>query len=390
MKKLTSVLFLLFPFICFSQINFENGYFITNENTKVNCKIKNVDWKNNPRDFEYKLENEEIAKKISISEVKEFMVSDNQYFKRFNVEIDRSKKNISDLSDQKEPLWSKETVFLKVLSEGKLNLYVYNDTGTKFFFYSSNNHENAMQLVFKEYLISDDQIANNNFYKQQIALLMADENFPMEKFSNLTYKQDKILDLFVKYNQIKNPEKVNTYVQNNKPKINLKVITGVNFAKSEYDVIGKKGETEAKSVLKIGFEFEYNLAFNKNKWSIFLEPNFQSYKANGQNNSKLSVDYKFIEIPVGVRHYLFLGESDKSKIFIDAGYAYGFIMNSKFGTTNQKIDMVSDGNIFFGVGYSYSRYSIEFRHNFDRGLIDYNSWYTNYKSSGITVGYKFL
>lgn len=390
MKKLTSVLFLLFPFICFSQINFENGYFIKNDNSKINCKIKNVDWKNNPIDFEYKLENEEIAKKISISEVKEFMVSDNQYFKRFDVEIDRSNKNINTLNDQKEPIWSKETVFLKILSEGKLNLYVYNDIGTKFFFYSSNDHENAMQLVFKEYLISNDQIANNNFYKQQIALLMADENFPMENFSNLVYKQDKILNLFEKYNKIKNPEKVNIYVENNKSKINLKLIAGVNFAKSEYDVIGKRGETEAKSVLKIGFEFEYNLAFNKNKWSVFLEPNFQSYKAIGQNYSKLSLDYKFIEIPIGVRHYLFLGESNKSKIFIDGGYAPGFMMNSKFEAANQKIDMVNSGNIFFGVGYSYSRYSIEFRHNFSRNLIDYVYWQSEYKSSGITAGYKFL
>ena len=51
-------LFLVFPILatnCCAQISFEKGYYIDNSNQKVDCLIKNVDWKNNPTSFEYKL-----------------------------------------------------------------------------------------------------------------------------------------------------------------------------------------------------------------------------------------------------------------------------------------------------------------------------------------------
>ena len=38
----------------YSQIIFENGYFIDESNNRIECLIKNIDWKNNPTEFEYK------------------------------------------------------------------------------------------------------------------------------------------------------------------------------------------------------------------------------------------------------------------------------------------------------------------------------------------------
>lgn len=39
-----------------AQSIFERGYFIDTTNHKIDCLIKNVGWKNNPSDFEYKLD----------------------------------------------------------------------------------------------------------------------------------------------------------------------------------------------------------------------------------------------------------------------------------------------------------------------------------------------
>lgn len=39
---------ILFGFNCFSQVTFENGYFIGENTEKTEALIKNVDWKNNP------------------------------------------------------------------------------------------------------------------------------------------------------------------------------------------------------------------------------------------------------------------------------------------------------------------------------------------------------
>lgn len=42
-------------FDSYAQIIFENGYFINELNQKVECFIKNIEWRNNPTEFEYKL-----------------------------------------------------------------------------------------------------------------------------------------------------------------------------------------------------------------------------------------------------------------------------------------------------------------------------------------------
>jgi len=389
MKKLT-LLLLLFSISSFAQINFENGYFIKNDNSRVECLIKNIEWKNNPTEFEYKISNDETVRKAALADVKEFMVSDNQKFKRYKVDVDRSKNKFQDLGNEKEPVFVNETHFLRVLTEGSLNLYSYEETGRKLYFISSGNHEKAQQLVYKEYMVgTNNQILTNNAYKQQLSVLMADESFPTENFNNLTYKQNSILDLVVKYNTAKNPEIKNNLIRQTEGQFLFKIVAGANFATVDYDIIGIAGEIEQKTVLKIGAEIEYKFAHNKRKWSVFIEPNFQQYKSESKTHP-LAIDYKFLEIPVGVRHYMFLGENDKSKIFVDAGYAYGASLSSSYGTPSQDIKVESSGNLFLGVGYNYSRYSIEFRYNFKRALEDFDGWDTSYKSSGITLGYQFL
>ena len=66
-------LFLLLMVVCsYGQIRFEKGYFITNENQRTECLIKNVDWKNNPHEFLYKLKDRKETQKGTIQSVKEF------------------------------------------------------------------------------------------------------------------------------------------------------------------------------------------------------------------------------------------------------------------------------------------------------------------------------
>ncbi len=59
----------------FSQITFENGYFINDEGQKIECLIKNVDWRSNPTKFEYKVSADASAQTASITTVKEFAIN---------------------------------------------------------------------------------------------------------------------------------------------------------------------------------------------------------------------------------------------------------------------------------------------------------------------------
>jgi hypothetical protein len=52
---LFALLLLILSYTSRAQIGFEDGYFINDSDEKVQCLIRNRDWKKNPTGFEYKL-----------------------------------------------------------------------------------------------------------------------------------------------------------------------------------------------------------------------------------------------------------------------------------------------------------------------------------------------
>ena len=137
-KQLIFLLLLLILNIkSYSQILFEDGYFINNSDQKIACLIKNVDWKNNPTEFEYKLAQDANIQKENIETVKEFGIDGLSKYYRVNVKIDRSSDQIDDLNPTKNAIFSNEQLFLKVLVEGKASLFIYVNGNLKRFFYKT-------------------------------------------------------------------------------------------------------------------------------------------------------------------------------------------------------------------------------------------------------------
>lgn len=124
-KRILFLLITISTLNSYSQVSFEKGYYIDNTNQKINCLIKNVDWKNNPTEFEYKLAENSEPKKTTIKTIKEFGIDNISKYVRSTVNIDRSSESINNLSNDKNPIFKEEELFLKVLVEGKATLYQY-------------------------------------------------------------------------------------------------------------------------------------------------------------------------------------------------------------------------------------------------------------------------
>ena len=150
-----------------AQIIFEKGYFINNNNQKTECLIKNLDWRKNPTDFKYKLSQNDLAKVATISSVKEFGVYNYSKYIRVSTKIDRSSTEIDELDYNRNPNWSEETLFLKVLTEGSASLYNFVDKRNERFFFNTNNRA-IEQLVYKEYKKNNTAVIQNNQYRQQL------------------------------------------------------------------------------------------------------------------------------------------------------------------------------------------------------------------------------
>ena len=104
-KQLLFLLTIISSINCFSQISYEKGYYIDNNNQKTNCLIKNIDWRNNPTEFEYKLSNNSESQKITIKSIREFGIDKISKYVRSTVNIDVSSDILDNLSDNKKPIF---------------------------------------------------------------------------------------------------------------------------------------------------------------------------------------------------------------------------------------------------------------------------------------------
>jgi hypothetical protein len=160
------VLLIIFTLHSFAQIIFEKGYIIDNNNQRIECLIKNNDWKDNPQQFEYKNSKDESIAKGDITTVKEFGISGIARFVKADVKIDISRMDGGNLSKQRDPEWEQRQLFLKVLVEGKAILYGYEDGPILRFFYSLS--DSISQLVYKEFYLNSDEVATNNTFRNQL------------------------------------------------------------------------------------------------------------------------------------------------------------------------------------------------------------------------------
>lgn len=390
MKKLTLVLFIFISLPSLAQINFEKGYIIKNDDIKTECLIRNVAWKNNPSSIEYRLNENEAVQKISVNDMKEFNVGSYKY-KRFTTKIDRSLKAINSISHNKSFEYTTETLLLKVLIEGPISLYNYEDGNLSRYFTSSGDE--AEQLNYKQYL--DDKtnsIAENSQYKQQLLNLLKSQKLNVKDFENLDYKSKDLVTLFEKYYE--KDATIKNYNENqNKSIINFKAVVGVNFSSAKVGnsiIANSNYDFENKGIPNLGLEVEYILPFNQQKWAIFFNPNYQKYEQTAQRKyTKSTLDYSFIDLTLGIRHYFYI--SQKSKIFLNGGYSPTVNFDSHFFQGDSEFEVSKSANFFIGAGYNYDRYSIEARYNFNRNFLqDYAYWKAEYNSYAITIGYKFL
>ena len=102
------------------------------------------------------------------------------------------------------------------------------------------------------------------------------------------------------------------------------------------------------------------------------------------------VDYRSIELAVGLRHYFFL--SDKSKIFINAAFLFDFPIKSytNYSRTNIWVFINYLNSNSLGIGYNYNnKYSIEFKYRYINYILNnYSYLFPNHNYFSLMFGYR--
>lgn len=360
----------------------------------------------NPTEIEYKLAENTKAKHIGIKSIKEFGILKSSKYIRSTVKIDRSSEDLNELSDIKSPIFKEEQLFLKVLIEGKANLYLYEDGRLKRYFYNKESPD-IEQLVFKSYKITEYDLGKNNRFKQQLWNDLKCSSITMSKIDNLEYKKYSLIQFFIEFNSCSNSNFINYEEKQQKDLFNLTIRprlnnSSLNVQNSTYSTLNTK--FGSKSSIGFGIEAEYIFPFNKNKWSIFIEPTYQNYKAElyadvtNVSGGKLAseVNYSSIEIPIGLRHCFFI--NNNSKVFINASYVLDFSSETSIefrradGSSFNSLDINSRNNLAFGIGYKLNdKYGLELRYQTSRDVLgDFVLWSSDYKTVSIIFGYTIL
>lgn len=369
MKKILLTFILLYSLNISSQIKFEKGYFIKNDNIKIECLIKNKDWIGTPYLLEYKLDGNETIEKINTNEIKAFKIYDSEhYYQKKTFTIDENTRDISEKIIN-------VTKLLKVLVEGDVSLYEYEDN---IFLYEKDKV--IKQLLYKKF-VNDNKIQENFAFRKEIFdnLNCRGNKIDIRK---LNYDRKELVAYIKKYHECQNLDYAYYGTNKTKSKFNFKVLAGVNFynMKSKVGFVGyDEGvsfNNEKSSVNTVfGFETEFLLPFNHNKWSIFLAPNYQQHdqesserKTNlfGGYNGILEMkdNYSYIELPIGIRKYFQL--SNKSKIFAEGSYSIIFYTDKTterafYPDINYSVPLVPKKDsqsspivIRMGIGYNYN------------------------------------
>lgn len=421
---------LLFALMClchvavYSQILFEKAYFITNNGKKTDCLIENLAWRSNPTWFNYKLSETDDIKKETMANVSEFAVDQTYIYKRFNVNIERSQTTTNLLQVGKNPIWTNQTVYLQLLVSGDANLYSYTDGNMTKYFFETTTHP-LEQLVYIKYFRDDsddnDRILENNYFRQQLSNAVKCDNMDAKTFERIGYNKNALVKHFMAYNACHSSSNQNE-VKNYDSEMNRKtegfsLSAQVGFhagkiaVRDPYNYFNMSTDLQ-QFVLKLGFQAEYVLPFNKNTWSLIVSPVYQKFEGSKNYVSRISnpgffndnepvhytldANYSSVEIPVGLRHYFFLNQH--SRVFVNIAYLIDLKNEGRIKIDNS--DNQVNGRVEFeannsnalalGAGYRYKKLSGELRYQLPRELSSYGSWSSKYSSFGLNLYYQIF
>jgi len=406
-KFLFLLITLFLSIISRGQTKFTEGYFIDNNNNIIQCFIRNIGNEESTMNYQYRLKNDKEIKKIELSRVKEFGIDDEMKCIRALISVDVSPSRIPNLKDTVID-WEEGHAFLKILVEGELaTLYSYYDHGKPLFFFRIGN-SSVEPLFYKKYYLEvttniiDRTLVNKAYIDQLKEYLACGDTDEIKKVS---YTKKALVKYFIDYHKCKGSDYlVYKSAQINRGSFRFKLGINVNSLRmdvEEYSDALPNILFSRENSLGFGLEAEYVLPFNRYKWSIFAESNFYSYysdKIENEPNPALFndqvVDYKTIEVPIGITHYMNIDENNR--LFIRCAFVPHFIFDDSYIAFSDVYhsDFSPSSRLLFGSGYNYKRLGLEFRYysnqnitmniykrNSDLSQISLRVYYTLFNSS---------
>lgn len=372
----------------FGQIKFEKGYFIDNTDQNITCYIRNMDWENNPKNFQYRTPDGTLFK-ADISNAKEFGIDSGATYVRVNAKIDHTLADKFFINSNRNPNWVQEDVFLKVLVKGDLSLLVYKQNFHRQFYYQ--RVDSVVEPLVHKYYYNENGIVSTNFgYRQQLWNNLKCKGINLEYVSDLKYHEKDLVRFFQKYNDCRNNDGPITPKTRRRESFSLRITPGLNLTR--YKFSGNFANAPKTTTLfRLGMEAEYMAPFNNNKWGLLIEPVIQYYKlsATQRFTPMKDIQYWSGDIPFGIRYYMFI--ANNCKIFLNGLFVLN-VFNRQFrDEAVNKVYIKTGSDFAFGTGISKNKFNAELRYLLRRDIVAYFPYSaSSFTRVSLVLGYKIF
>lgn len=200
LPRLTFLVFFAFTIINLNaQIRFENGYYIDNNEQKIEGLIEDKGWIKPPEEIRYKSSENAEVKTLDAEEISEFSINEGTKYIAQTAKIDTSYfKGVRILDESAEPKYEEKRRFLKVLVEGQASLLEYFNGNYTQYYLKVKNSKN-IPLIYKRYRPKrykspsgeyvNWKIFENKTYQRQLYNKLQCNNLTQKDFERLDYKK---------------------------------------------------------------------------------------------------------------------------------------------------------------------------------------------------------
>jgi len=368
MRTILFTLFILLPLSIFGQ-SYQPGE-ITYTNGKTVSGL--IEYNNpiyTPQSFNFKESKNAKATKVYAHEINAVIIPEYAKFIKKEIQISYHSNNLDKLDTFKNFNLSTETKIIEVLTEGKYNLYKYEDDKTEMFYYSEGDQP-IKTLLYKKY------------YTDEIHYMAAEEKIYLTDLQSINCANINLN--FVKYSvtSLENFfKKTNKCNENSTNAINEIKSKNRSFQKNKVTA-SYSFFTENKDIkaFDIGYEWENFLPYYNYSFSFSFTPYFRYYQ---NPETKKEITNYSVELPLLLKFYPI--KSDGFKLYL--GYSifnfryYNFTYYTFENDKYTKSHFTAFENTFFESGIVVKNFEV------------YSKYYFNalsqYDSKNFSIGLKY-
>ncbi|MFK7906872.1 MAG: hypothetical protein AB8B69_17195 [Chitinophagales bacterium] len=395
----TGKLSLFFVFLSFqgllqAQSSFSEGLVVTAEKDTLRGYINDRDWDFHPNSIMFKASKSDKGVRYTPNDLLMVKTESGKHFETFTAEVNKTKR--SDYSYDSKVNVEEKRVFMQPIIKGEMNLYLYQSPDLEMHFFVQKGGADLMELLevqYKEKRNRREMRVVDKRYLKDLKRLTYDCEVLESKFKGLKLEIDDISEYVREYNTCKSAlEKdfTNMYKKSG-VKWEFALFSGINRHKLDFSVIngpyGFMEQTNFPANSSVIFGGGINIGLNKwnKRWAIGFEILSYQQEFNQQfsgpgigTTTEYSTHFEN-RIRVSnlfVRYYL---SNRKLRPFIKLGVgsssARGTNKNEVIGSGSfikkyediEEIDQ-STTRLTFGTGFKFSKFFLEGRYSFGKGL----------------------